>query len=93
MRLAVSFDDEPPQVVTVVPQGYNAQNGNRDWEQSVRDNARLVTTTHTIAAPGYHTLKIWMVDPAVVLQKIVVNTSDAPLRRSYLGPEESFHRK
>ena len=45
VRLAVSFDDEPPQVVTVVPQGYNAQNGNRDWEQSVRDNARLVTTT------------------------------------------------
>ena len=93
VRLAVSFDDQPPQVVTVVPQGYNAQNGNRDWEQSVRDNARLVTTTQTIAAPGYHTLKIWMVDPAVVLEKIVVSTSDAPLRPSYLGPEESFRRK
>jgi hypothetical protein len=86
VRLAVSFDDEAPQLVTVVPQGYNAQNGNRDWEQSVRDNARFVTTTHTIAAPGYHTLKVWMVDPAVVLQKIVVNTGDAPVRPSYLGP-------
>ena len=90
VRLAVSFDDETPQVVTAVPQGYNAQNGNRDWEESVRDNARVVTTRHTIAAAGYHTLKIWMVDPAVVLEKIVVNTSDAPLRSSYLGPEESF---
>jgi len=28
-----------------------------------------------------------------VLQKIVVNTSDAPLRRSYLGPAESGRRK
>ena len=93
VRLAVSFDDQPPQIVTVVPQGYNAQNGNRDWEQSVRDNARLVTTTQTIAAAGYHTLKIWMVDPAVVLEKIVVSTRDAPLRASYLGPEESIRRK
>lgn len=90
VRLAVSFDDEPPRVVTIVPRGYNAQNGNRDWEQSVRDNARIVSTTHTIASAGYHTLKVWMVDPAVVLQKIVVNTSDAPLRASYLGPAESF---
>jgi hypothetical protein len=93
VRLAVSFDDEPPQVVTAVPQGYNAQNGNRDWEQTVRDNGRLVTTTHTIATPGYHTLKIWMIDPAVVLEKIVVNTSAAPAGKSYLGPEESFHRR
>jgi hypothetical protein len=93
VRLAVSFDDEPPQVVTAVPQGYDAQNGNRDWERSVRDNARLVTTTHAIAAAGYHTLKVWMVDPAVVLQKIVVNTSDAPLRPSYLGPGESVRGK
>jgi hypothetical protein len=93
VRLAVSFDDQPPQVVTVVPQGYNAQNGNRDWEQSVRDNARLVMTKQTIASAGYHTLKIWMVDPAVVLEKIVVSTSDAPLRPSYLGPSESFRRK
>jgi hypothetical protein len=92
VRVAVSFDDESPQIVTVVPQGYNAQNGNRDWEETVRDNARVVTTTHTIAAPGYHTLKIWMVDPAVVLERIVVNTSEAPLRPSYLGPEESVRR-
>lgn len=89
VRLAVSFDDEPPQTVTVVPRGYNAQNGNRDWEQSVRDNGRLVTTTHAIAAAGYHTLKIWMIDPAVVLEKIVVATADGPLRPSYLGPPES----
>jgi len=93
VRLAVSVDAEPPQMVTAVPQGYNAQNGNRDWEQSVRDNARVVSTKHTIAAAGYHTLKVWMVDPAVVLEKIVVNTSDAPLRPSYLGPPESVRRE
>jgi len=37
---------------------------------------------------GYHTLKIWIVDPAVVLERIVV--SHGMLRPSYLGPPESF---
>ena len=44
VRIAVSMDSEAPQVLTIVPQGYNAANGNRDWEQSVRDNARYVTS-------------------------------------------------
>ncbi len=89
LRYAVSFDDDPPQVVTLIPQNYNAQNGNRDWEKSVEDNARSSHTTHTIAAPGYHTLKIWMVDPGVVLEKLVVNLGG--VKPSYLGPPESYH--
>ncbi len=90
LRVAVSFDDETPQVLTIVPQNYSAQNGNRDWEQSVSINARYVGSTHVVAQPGYHTLKIWMVDPGVVLEKIFVNTGG--LKGSYLGPPESYHR-
>jgi hypothetical protein len=89
LRYAVSFDDETPQVVTIVPANFNAGNGNRDWEESVINNCRHVKSTHTIPAQGYHTLKIWMVDPAVVVEKIVVNTGG--VRPSYLGPPESFH--
>jgi hypothetical protein len=90
LRYAVSFDDETPQTVTVVPANFKAQNGNRDWENSVKDNARYVTSTHTIDHPGYHTLKIWMVDPAVALEKLVLDSGG--VRQSYLGPPESFHR-
>ena len=89
VRYAVSFDDETPQIVTLVPKDYNAQNGNRDWENAVKDNARVAKSTHTLNAPGYHTLKFWMIDPDVVLQKIVVNTGG--VKPSYLGPPESFH--
>jgi hypothetical protein len=88
LRYAVSFDDEAPQVVTIVPADFNAQNGNREWEESVKNNCRHVTSAHTLTTPGYHTLKIWMVDPAVAVEKIVVNTGD--VRPSYLGPPESF---
>jgi hypothetical protein len=88
IRYAVSFDDHEPQTVTLVPANYSAQNGNRDWETSVLDNARYGRSKHTIAAAGYHTMKIWMVDHGVVVQKLIVDLGG--LKPSYLGPPESF---
>lgn len=88
LRFAISFDDAPPRTVTLVPENYSAQNGNRDWETSVKDNAHVVKTKFTLANPGYHTLKLWMVDPGVLLQKLVVDLGG--LKPSYLGPPESY---
>lgn len=83
LRFAVSFDGETPQVVDAL-----ADNSQQAWEESVRNGVRTVQSAHTIAAPGYHTLKIRMVDPAVAIQKIVVDTGG--LKPSYLGPPESY---
>jgi hypothetical protein len=91
LHYAISFDDHPPQIVTLVPEDYDARNGNTDWEKTVSDNARLSKSSHTIQSPGYHTLKIWLVDPGLVLQKIILNTGG--LRPSYLGPPESYKGK
>ena len=88
LRFAIAFDDAPPQTVPLVPGNYSAQNGNRDWETSVKDSARVVKTKFTLARPGYHTLKLWMVDPGVVVQKLVVDLGG--LKPSYLGPPESY---
>ena len=88
VRVGVSFDEAAPQLLTVVPKGYVAGDGNRDWEGSVKDSIRVVKSSHDLAAPGPHTLKVWMADPGVVLQKLTVNTGG--LRPSYLGPPESY---
>ena len=88
LRLAVSFDNEAPQMVTLVAPDYIAQHGNLDWEKCVSDNRRIVRTSHVIAQPGYHTLKVWMVDPGVVLEKLVVDLGGE--KPSYLGPPESY---
>jgi hypothetical protein len=90
LRYAVSFDEETPQLATLVPQEFIAQHGNMDWEKTVADNARRARTHHPIARAGYHTLKIWMIDPGVVLEKIVVDCGG--VRPSYLGPPESYHQ-
>jgi hypothetical protein len=88
LRYAVSFDDQTPKIVEVVSQNFDARNGNREWEESVKNACRVIRSSHTLATPGYHTLKIWMVDPAVVLEKIVVDLGG--VKPSYLGPPESY---
>jgi hypothetical protein len=90
LRYAVSFDDESPQVITLVPEAYAAGDRNKDWARTVEDNARHSHSAHLIRSPGFHTLKFFMVDPGVVLEKVVVDCGG--LRPSYLGPPESFRR-
>jgi hypothetical protein len=85
LEYAISFDDEPPQVVQV-----HADRSNAAWELSVADAVRKLSTRHKVERPGRHTLKFWAIDPAVLLQKIVVDGGG--VRPSYLGPPESPRR-
>ena len=64
--------------------------GNRDWEKSVSNNARFGNSSHMVSKPGYHNFRIWMIDPGVVLQKIILDLGGVKL--SYLGPPESFYK-
>jgi hypothetical protein len=84
LRYAISFDDQAPQVIDAL-----AQNTVKDWETSVKDSVRKVKSTHSLSGTGYHTLKFWMVDPGVALQKLVVDLGG--VKPSYLGPPESYH--
>ena len=84
LRFAVSVDDGPRIVVDTLE--HNTQ---RDWEEAVSDGVKKVSVPLSIATSGYHTLTIWVVDPGVVLERIVL--SHGALRPSYLGPPESFH--
>jgi hypothetical protein len=84
LRCAVSFDDAPAQVVDAF-----ASRSEANWERSVEDAVRKLSTRHHVANPGPHVLKFWMVDPGVVLEKIVVDAGG--VKPSYLGPPESFH--
>ncbi|MGA2891189.1 MAG: glycosyl hydrolase 115 family protein [Terracidiphilus sp.] len=83
LRFAISFDNRPPQVVDAL-----RDNSEKDWAQAVSDGVRKVTSPLDVDGPGYHTLKFWMVDPGVVLEKLVVSQGQLP--SSYLGPPESY---
>jgi hypothetical protein len=82
LRYAIAIDEEPPQIVD-----FNEETEGSRWSQNVLRNAAISSTRHRIAAAGRHTLKIWMVDPGVVMDKIVVNAGGA--KDTYLGPPET----
>jgi len=82
LRYAIAFDEETPQVID-----YIADSSKQAWEKAVSDNARYGISHHHLTGTGWHTLKIWMVDPGVALEKLVIDLGG--LKPSYLGPPES----
>jgi hypothetical protein len=88
LHYAVSIDNGPLQTVNATTAtGASDATMNRQWERITSENVNLTSTTHTISTAGTHTLKFWMVDPTVIVQKLVVDTGG--LKPSYLGPPES----
>ena len=92
IRFAVSFDDEKPQIINMTSNP-NPPDLNYDpvWNKWVSENINIQVSKHNIEKSGEHTLKFWMVDPAVVLEKIVIETE--AIGASYLGPPESAFAK
>ncbi|WP_410534972.1 glycosyl hydrolase 115 family protein [Streptomyces sp. KL2] len=88
LRYAVSIDDAEPRTVDVTAAtGADDTYMNKRWARNTSDNVNRTVTRHTVGRPGVHVLKLWMVDPTVIVHRIVVDTGG--LRPSYLGPPES----
>ncbi len=77
LRIAVSVDDGRPMIVS------------HRRGRNVMDNLMKITAKLDMGNEGQHILKVWMVDPGVVLDKIIINMGG--IRDSYLGPPESVY--
>ena len=86
LQYAISIDDETPQLISINSEDKNSISG--IWNKWVSENIIIKTTTHKINTPGKHVLKYWMVNPGVVLQKLVLDFGG--LKPSYLGPPETI---
>ncbi len=89
LRYAVSIGDEAPQVVNM---RLDPTPGDRDfhaWEAAVIDNSHASASRHRVRA-GANTLRLWLVDPGLVFQRIEVVRR--PLPPTTLGPVESTRR-
>lgn len=83
LRYGISVDDEKPQIISINKDDNNV----RTWEIWVANNIIIKTTEHNITKPARHIIKYWMVSPAVVLQKLVLDFGG--VKESYLGPPET----
>ena len=87
-RLGVSLDDGPMRtLVDELEPATDAasRQSQRDWNQAVEDNVRVLRTEFPGITAGKHVLKVWRLDDNVVLQKLVLGKQD---KASYLGPPE-----
>ena len=80
LRLAVSIDDNVPQTIDAGAASSSVKA--RSYGELAADNAQTLTFKQTVSQPGRHTLKVWMVDPDVVLEYLIVGTP----KPSYFGP-------
>jgi hypothetical protein len=85
LQFAVSIDNEAPQIVSL-----NKEDNGDIMYNWVGNKIIIKTTKHFIAQPGKHTVKYWMIDPGVVLQKLVVDFGG--VKPSYLGPQETISK-
>lgn len=83
-RVAIGLDAGAATILT----GANKASGSA-WERNVVEQIEKLTTTITVAQPGVHVLRLWMVDAAIAIDQIVIDTGG--LAASYFAPPESFH--
>jgi hypothetical protein len=88
LGLAVSLDAGAPDVryVFTPETGASETSGGKAFQENALNNARTMHFTVTADRAGRHVLKLSMVDPAIVVQKIIVHDGDLPA--SYFGPPE-----
>jgi hypothetical protein len=84
LKYAISIDNEPPQIIAINKDDNNV----RTWEGWVANSIIIKTSTHLVTGKGKHVLKFWMVNPGVVVQKIVLDLGG--VKPSYLGPPETL---
>jgi len=81
LRYEISFDGETPQIVNFNGH-YKGELGRWQSEHIIKS-----TTKHQISQPGKHMLRFRVLEPGIVLEKILINTG--VLQPTYLGAPES----
>jgi len=84
-RYAIALDDAPPQIVALPA---SLSENDKTWQLDVLRNCALTTSVHPNTPAGLHTLKIWMVDPGIVIDAIAGEDGQSP-ELGYLWPAET----
>jgi hypothetical protein len=85
LRYAISFDGNEEQIVNF-NEHYRGELGKWQAESKIK-----TSTKHNIPEKGKHTLRFRVLEPGIVLQKILINTGG--LKPSFLGAPESETKK
>lgn len=71
----------------IIANGNDVKEYSEEWASNVIRNSTINKMKVIIDKPGKHTLKIYCIDPGMIVQKIMIDFGG--LKASYLGPESS----
>jgi len=89
-RYAISLNGDAPQIVDINADEYSAA-----WNANVLRATAYGLSNHTITNAGLQTLKAYMIDPGVVLDKLTININTGVFEAEHLnqtvsGPYHAF---
>ncbi|WP_147678041.1 glycosyl hydrolase 115 family protein [Algibacter pacificus] len=82
VRCAVAIDNAEPVIIDFQTSGRS-----ETWKQNVLKNASVKSVKQIVNTSGKHKLKIWMVDPGVMLDQILIDLGG--WKTSYAFPPET----
>ncbi len=88
IRYGVSVNGGSTEVVNTINSNYQSGEYSGTWAGDVSANGRKKTTDINLSA-GTNTIRVYLVDPTLVLQKLVISEED--VLSSHLGPAESYY--
>lgn len=89
MRLGVSVDEGKVDILHPGDLSQNGERDSKDWEQSVIVNAHVYESSQLTLEPGKHTVHLSLIDPQVVIQKVIIDLGGE--KPTLLGPEPTPH--
>jgi len=84
VRYAVALDNGAPHVIVI--RGYQDEM-DPQWQEDVLRNAVFTASTHALSR-GMHVLRVWAVDPGIVLDAFMLERPGCP-DAGYLWPDET----
>ncbi len=86
LAVAVALDNHAAQTMAVFTPHTQADETflGKNFYRNTHDNQRIMHFTGEITSAGQHTLSVRMVDPTVVVERIVIHRS--PLPKTFFGP-------
>ncbi|NLK74135.1 MAG: hypothetical protein GX288_02455 [Clostridiales bacterium] len=91
IRYGVSVNGGTWQIIDSIADGFKAgAPENSPWAKGVLDNIRTSISTLSLSE-GINEIAIKVIDPGLVLERLMIYPEDHLLPKSYLGPVESYY--
>lgn len=92
MKFGISVDEGEVQSVDTISKNYIAGTW-RDslWSNGVKNGIHTKKVSLGKLSAGVHKIRIYSMDPEIVLQKFVLHPTNKNLKNSYMGPGESYY--